>query len=136
MSCFCISEINPLSVASFANIFSYSEGCLLVCGFLCCAKGFKLHSVQFSSVAQSCLTLCNPMNRSMPGLPVHHHLPEFTQTHVHRISDAKHLLMCLLATCMSSLEKYLFRSSAYLQIVAFFFFLGIELHELFGYFGG
>ena len=43
---------------------------------------------QFSSVAQSCLTLCNPMNRSMPGLPVHHHLPEFTQTHVHRVRDA------------------------------------------------
>ena len=37
----------------------------------------------FSSVAQSCLTLCNPMNRSTPGLPVHHQLPEFTQTHVH-----------------------------------------------------
>ena len=45
-------------------------------------------SVQFSSVAQSYLTLCDPMNRSMPGLPVHHQLPEFTQTHVHRISDA------------------------------------------------
>ena len=41
------------------------------------------HSVQFSSVTQSCPTLCNPMNRSMPGLPVHHQLPEFTQTHVH-----------------------------------------------------
>ena len=38
---------------------------------------------QFSSVAQSYLTLCNPMNRSTPGLPVHHQLPEFTQTHVH-----------------------------------------------------
>ena len=45
-------------------------------------------SVQFSSVAQSCLTLCNPMNCSTPGLPVHYHLPEFTQTHVHRVSDA------------------------------------------------
>ena len=44
--------------------------------------------IQFSSVAQSCLTLCNPMNRSTPGLPVHHQLPEFTQTHVHRVSDA------------------------------------------------
>ena len=47
-----------------------------------------LSSVQFSSVAQSCPTLCNPMNRSAPGLPVHHQLPEFTQTHVHRVSDA------------------------------------------------
>ena len=45
-------------------------------------------SVQFSSVTQSCLTLCDPMNRSTPGLPVHHQLPEFTQTHVHRVSDA------------------------------------------------
>ena len=43
---------------------------------------------QFSSVAQSCLTLCDLMNRSTPGLPVHHQLPEFTQTHVHRVSDA------------------------------------------------
>ena len=45
-------------------------------------------SVQFSSVAQSCLTLCDPMNCSTPGLPVHHQLPEFTQTHVHLLSDA------------------------------------------------
>ena len=50
---------------------------------------------QFSSVAQSCPTLCDPMNRSMPGLPVHHHLPEFTQTHVHRVRDAiQHLILC------------------------------------------
>ena len=41
----------------------------------------------FSSVAQSCPTLCNPMNRSTPGLPVHHQLPELTQTHVHWVSD-------------------------------------------------
>ena len=45
-------------------------------------------SVQFSPVAQSSLTLCDPMNRSTPGLPVYHQLPEFTQTHVHRVSDA------------------------------------------------
>ena len=44
--------------------------------------------VQFSSVAQLCLTLCDPMNCSMPGLPVHHQLPESTQTHVHRVGDA------------------------------------------------
>ena len=43
---------------------------------------------KFSSVAQSCLTLCDPMNRSMPSLPVHHKLPEFTQTHAHWVSDA------------------------------------------------
>ena len=45
------------------------------------------YSVQFSSVTQSCPTLCDPMNRSMPGLPVHQ-LPEFTQTHAHRVGDA------------------------------------------------
>ena len=45
-------------------------------------------SVQFSSVAQSCPILCDPMNHSTPGLPVHHQLPDFTQTHVHRVSDA------------------------------------------------
>ena len=46
------------------------------------------HSVQFSSVTESCLTLCDPMNCSTPGLPVHHQLPEFTQTHVRRVGDA------------------------------------------------
>ena len=46
------------------------------------------HSVQFSSVAQLCPTLCDPMNRSTPSLPVHHQLPEFTWTHVHRVGDA------------------------------------------------
>ena len=45
--------------------------------------GIEGTSVQFSSVTQLCPTLCDPMNHSMPGLPVHHHLPEFTQTHVH-----------------------------------------------------
>ena len=44
--------------------------------------------VQFSSVTQSCPTLCKPMDCSTPGLPVHHQLPEFTQTHVHWVSDA------------------------------------------------
>ena len=49
---------------------------------------FKMGSVLFSSVAQSCPTLCDPMNCSTPGLPVHHQLSEFTQTHIHRVSDA------------------------------------------------
>ena len=52
--------------------------------FLC----VKCLSQSVSSVAQSCPTLCGPMNRSTPGLPVHHQLPEFTQTHVHRVGDA------------------------------------------------
>ena len=49
---------------------------------------WAFRSDQIRSVAQSCPTLCDPMNRSTPGLPVHHQLPEFTQTHVHRVSDA------------------------------------------------
>ena len=44
--------------------------------------------IQLGSVIQSCLTLCNPMDYSTPGLPVHHQLPEFTQTHVHWVDDA------------------------------------------------
>ena len=52
-------------------------------------KSFLLFSsAQFSSVAQSFPMLCDPMNRSTPGLPVHHQLPEFTQTQVHQVSDA------------------------------------------------
>ena len=49
---------------------------------------FFLCSVQFSSITQLCLTLCDPMNRSTPGLSVHHQLPEFTPTHVHWLGDA------------------------------------------------
>ena len=56
--------------------------------FCVCIGLHLLSRVQFSSVTQSCPTLCDPMNRSMPGLPVHHQLPEFTPTHVHRVSDA------------------------------------------------
>ena len=48
----------------------------------------NLASDQIRLVAQSCPTLCDPMNRSMPGLPVHHQLPELPQTHVHQVSDA------------------------------------------------
>ena len=62
----------------------------------------EVRSDQIKSVAQSCPTLCDPMNCSMPGLPVHHQLPEFTQTHVHRVGDASielvmpssHLILC------------------------------------------
>ena len=56
----------------------------------CLLLGRKVitNAVQISSVAHSCLTLCDPMNCSTPGLPVHHQLPAFTQTHVHRVGDA------------------------------------------------
>ena len=55
----------------------------------CSASDLHLHAIdQIRSVAQSCPTLCDPMNRSTPGFPVHHQLPEFTETLVHRVSDA------------------------------------------------
>ena len=57
----------------------------------------------FSSVAQSCPTLCHPINRSMPGLPVHHQLPEFTETHSHRVSDAIQPSHPLSSSCPQSL---------------------------------
>ena len=61
----------------------------MLCYFQVYSKVIQLYmSVQFNSVAQSCPTLCNPMNCSTPGLPVHHQLPEFIQTHVHRVGDA------------------------------------------------
>ena len=58
--------------------------------FVCCCS-----VAQFSAVAQLCLTLCDPMNRSMPGLPVHHQLLEFTQTHViESVMPSNHLILC------------------------------------------
>ena len=65
-------EQHPLSLSFF--IFHFSST-------------YSVGSVQFSSVTQSCPTLCDLMNHSTPGLPVHHQLPEFTQTHVHRVGD-------------------------------------------------
>ena len=75
----------PLSLSSGSSESS-EERCLLLF-FYWSIIALQCY-VQFSSVAQSCLTLCNPMNHSTPGLPVHHQLPEFTQTHVHRVGDA------------------------------------------------
>ena len=67
-----------------------------VIGYLGCFH--VLCSVQFSSVAQSCPTLCNPMDCSTPGLPVHHQLPEFTQTNGHEsiesVMPSNHLILC------------------------------------------
>ena len=64
------------------------ESPVLAVSFLTAEPPEKPYPLQFSSVAQSCPTLCDPMNRSMPGHPVHHQLPEFIQTHVHPVSDA------------------------------------------------
>ena len=65
-------------------LLHWQEFLLLLLLFLTASTTCEaLHHIQFSSVAQSCPTLCNPMQHSTPGLPVHHQLPEFTQTHVH-----------------------------------------------------
>ena len=75
--------------------------------------------VQFSSVTQSCLILCDPMNRSMPGLPVHHQLPESTQTHVHWVSDAiqpSHLLSSLSPPVHNLSQHQVFSSESALRI--------------------
>ena len=81
---------------SHMGLLLLSPGSWCTQGFVCALQEFvspvlcKLWwlSVRFSSVAQSCPTLCDPMNHSTPGLHVHHHLLEFTQTHVHQVRDA------------------------------------------------
>ena len=70
----CISEVIDISPGNLDSS-------------LCFIQYGISHDVQFSSVTQSCPTLCDPMNHSMPGLPVHHQLPESTQTHVHGVGD-------------------------------------------------
>ena len=83
------------SCSSLRNSKLFSSGCITpyipidsVGGFPFLHPLHHLLFVQFSSVPQSCLTLCDPMDCSMPGLPIHCQLPEFTQTHVHGVSDA------------------------------------------------
>ena len=58
-----------------------------ICQYTQCLFFFHTMFISVSSVAQSCLTLCDPMNRNTPGLRVHHQLPELAQTHVHRVGD-------------------------------------------------
>ena len=80
-----VSRISKLTtICCFPR--SLEQNLELSCSEITC--WFVTLSVQFSSVAQSCRTLCDPMNGSTPGLPVHHLLPEFTQTHIHRVCDA------------------------------------------------
>ena len=83
------------AMVSFVS-FAFISVLIFKISFLLLTLGFFISSfsscfrcsVQFSSVAQSCPTLCDPMNCSTPGLPIHHQLPEFTQTHVHQVSNA------------------------------------------------
>ena len=100
---FCVG-LTSVSVTTFRSIQFVANGIIflfmaeqypvvqflphLLYPFLCWWTFRLLPCLQFSSVTQSCPTLCDPLNRSMPGLPVHHQLPEFTQTNVHQVSDA------------------------------------------------
>ena len=80
-------------------------------------KNFHSSIIQFSSVAQSCLTLCDPMDHSTPGFPVHHQLPESTQTHVHWVGGViqpSHPVIPF-SSCLQS-----FPASVYLQMSQFF----------------
>ena len=80
-----LSGINPFSASHFLLVENRLHSASMT--FPCVPKG-RSSSVHFSSVAQSCPTFRDLMDCSMPGLPVHHQLPEFTQTHVHRVGDA------------------------------------------------
>ena len=77
----CFARAKSLFSEVWSTSYLHTQGKLWV-------SSISFSSVQFSSVAQSCLTLCDPMNRSTPGLPVHHQLLEFTQTYVHWVHDA------------------------------------------------
>ena len=93
-----ITGVGSLSLLHWVFPTQELNRCLLHCRWILYQLSYQgspkhtkmLHNAshQFSSVAQSCPTLCNPMNCSTPGLPVHHQLPKFTQTHVHRVGDA------------------------------------------------
>ena len=78
-----LQSFDDLSVVTGIRLGQYSSSILTISG-----HQYPVGIHQFSSVAQLCPTLCDPMNRSTPGLPVHHQLPEFIQTHVHRVGDA------------------------------------------------
>ena len=89
-----VMDGNKISVGEHAVVHTRQE-------YVIHTKHKKYYKLKFSSVAQSCPTLCDPMNRSMPGLPVHHQLPGVTQTHVHRVHHgiesvmpSSHLILC------------------------------------------
>ena len=92
----CLLEFPSVTVSVAQSDNLHDKICLLTCILPCLTFESSPRTSmnhlpitrQFRSVAQSCPTLCDPMNRSTPGLPVHHQLPEFTQTHIHRVRDA------------------------------------------------
>ena len=80
--------VNGNSMKICVWLFPLTWNCCLYQQFVPFYRWVALHWCLFSSVAQLCMILCNPMDCSMPGLPVNHQLPEFTQTHVHWVGDA------------------------------------------------
>ena len=98
---------------------SHFRKCFYSCLFFILPQtAYQFSSVQSSPVAQSCPTLCDPMDRSTPGLSVHHQLPEFTQTHVHWVSDAiqpSHPLSSPSPTFNLSQHQGLFKSVPYIR---------------------
>ena len=80
------SPVCQLQILGLLNLYNCMRKCRYTHTHIYALIKYKYHC--FSSVAQSCPTLCDPMNRSTPGLPVHHQLQEFTQTHVHQVGDA------------------------------------------------
>ena len=88
-SCLRLSrDINSLTFSKNLSLFCFCQFLFSITLISAWIFITSFPSLLFSSVAQLCLTLCNTMNRSTPGLPVHHQLPKFTQTHVHRVGDA------------------------------------------------
>ena len=91
--CMCVCVLFTQSCPTLCDPMDYSPPDSSVHGILQARTRVDCHtllqtSVQFSAVTQSCSTLCDPMDHSSPGFLVHHQLPEFTQTHVHQVSDA------------------------------------------------
>ena len=85
-SLYCIAEIKHSMYINYITAVGDCSHEIKRCLLL--GRKIMIKLDQIRSVAQSCLTLCDPRNCSTPGLPVHHQLPEFTQTPVHRVSDA------------------------------------------------
>ena len=107
-------KISPLSIQTFLAFPQQYEWSPLISQHISFSFSIfcKTASVQFSSAAQSCPTPCDPMDCSTPSLPVHHQLPEFTQTHVHRVGDAiqsSHPLSSLFLACNLSWHQGLFK---------------------------
>ena len=96
MDCSTPSLLTPHHLLELAQVHVHcisdaTQSSHLLSSFCPSIRNFSNESavhIQFSSVTQSCLTVCDPMNHSTPGLPVHHQLPELTQTHVYQVSDA------------------------------------------------